>query len=174
NGDRLTGTIVKSDTKELILKTDDARPTTDNAAGLITLQWSAVRQITSSAPLYVVTQQGTTAGGLVTTEGTDLVVAPSTGAPQRVPLANVTTIRSQTEETAYERSLHPGLLESWQADGSLGFALARGNSRTTNLAVGFNAARETLHDKLTAYMGSIYASSGLVVAPGVTAGVTAN
>src|ERR1700719_701091 len=51
NGDRLTGTIVKSDTKELILKTDDARPTTDNAAGLITLQWSSVRQITSSGPL---------------------------------------------------------------------------------------------------------------------------
>jgi hypothetical protein len=83
-------------------------------------------------------------------------------------------VRSQSEETAYKRSLHPGLLEGWQADASLGFALARGNSRTTNLAVGFNAARATMHDKLTAYMGSIYASSGLVVAPGVTAGVTAN
>jgi hypothetical protein len=31
-----------------------------------------------------------------------------------------------------------------------------------------------MNDKLTAYMNSIYASSGLVVAPGVTAGVTAN
>ena len=166
NGDRLTGTIVKSDAKELILKTDDARPITDNP-GLITLQWSAVRQITSSAPLYVVTPQGTTVGGTVTTEGTDLVVTPSTGAPQRIPLANVTTLRSQSEETAYERSLHPGLFESWQTDAAVGFGLARGNSHTTNLAIGFNAVRATMHDKLTAYMNSIYASSGLVIAPGV-------
>jgi hypothetical protein len=173
NGDRLTGTIVKSDAKELILKTDDTRSATDNPAGLITLQWSAVRQITSSAPLYVVTQQKTTVGGMVTTEGTDLVVTPATGAPQRVPLGNVTTIRSQTEETTYERSLHPGLFESWQANASLGFGLARGNSHTTNLTIGFNADRATLHDKLTAYMNSIYASSGLVIGPGGS-GVTAD
>lgn len=167
NGDRLTGTIVKSDAKELILKTDDA-------TGLITLQWSAVREITSSAPLYVVTQQGTTVGGIVTTEGSDLVVTPSSGAPQRVPLADATAIRSQSEETAYERSLHPGLLESWESNASLGFGLARGNSRTTNLAIGFNATRATMHDKLTAYMNSIYASSGLIVGPGGAAGVTAD
>jgi Protein of unknown function, DUF481 len=166
NGDRLTGMIVKSDGKELTLKTDDA--------GTITLEWPAVRQITSSAPLYVVNPQGTTVGGIVTTEGSDLVVTPSTGAPARIPLANAVAIRSQTEETAYERRLHPGVLQSWQVNGSLGFGLARGNSRTTNLAVGFGGVRETFHDKLTTYMNSIYASSGLVVAPGLTAGVTAN
>lgn len=166
NGDRLTGMIVKSDGKELILKTDHA--------GSITLQWSAVRQIISTAPLYVVTPQGATVGGIVTTEGADLVVTPSTGAPERIPLASATTIRSQSEETAYEASLHPGVLQKWQINSSLGFGLARGNSRTTNLAIGFNATRATLHDKLTAYMNSIYASSGLVVAPGVAAGVTAN
>jgi len=175
NGDRLTGTIVKSDGKQLTLKTDYAGCSDNPATGcLITLQWAAVRQITSSGPLYVVTPQGTTVGGTVTTEGNDLVVTPSTGAPQRIPLASATALRSQAEETTYERSLHPGLLESWQTNGSLGFGLARGNSHTTNLALGFNATRETLHDKLTAYMNSIYASSGLVVAPGVTAGVTAN
>jgi hypothetical protein len=175
NGDRLTGTIVKSDGKQLTLKTDYAGCSDEPAKGcLITLQWPAVRQINSSAPLYVVTPQGTTVGGTVATEGTDLVVTPSTGTHQRIPLASVSTLRSQAEETTYERSLHPGVLESWQTNSSLGFGLARGNSRTTNLALGFNATRETLHDKLTAYMNTIYASSGLVVAPGVTAGVTAN
>ena len=173
NGDRLTGTIVKSDGKELVLMADKAGSITDKA-GPITVQWSAVRQITSMAPLYVVTSQGTTVTGAVTTEGTDFLVTPLSGAPQRIPLANVTTLRSQSEETAYERSLHPSVLESWQINSSLGFALARGNSHTTNLAIGFNAVRGTMNDKLTAYMDSIYASSGLVVAPGVTAGVTAN
>jgi len=166
NGDRLTGTIVKSDGKELILKTD--------AADTVTLEWSAVRQISSTAPLFVVTPQGTTAAGVVTTEGNNLVVTPATGEPERIPLANVSTIRSQTEEAAYERTLHPGILESWQINSSFGFGLARGNSHTTNLAIGFNATRQTMHDKLTAYMNSIYASSGLVVSPGITAGVTAN
>jgi hypothetical protein len=173
NGDRLTGTIVKSDGKVLTLKTD-AASATEPGPGTITLKWPSIRQITSPGPLYVVTPQGMTVGGAVTTEGTDLVVAPTTGAPQRIPLANAPTIRSQSEETAYEHSLHPGVLESWQINSSLGFALARGNSNTTNLAIGFNATRPTLHDKVTAYMNSIYASSGLVVAPGVTAGVTAN
>ena len=165
NGDRLTGMIVKSDGKELVLMTDKA--------GSITVQWSAVRQITATALLYVATSQGPTVAGGVATEGTDLVVTPSSGAPQRIPLANVTSLRSQSEETAYERSLHPNLLQSWQINSSLGFGLARGNSHTTNLAVGFNAVRSTKNDKLTAYMNSIYASSGLVVS-GVTAGVTAN
>lgn len=175
NGDRLTGTIVKSDGKQLTLKTDYAGCTNTPATGcLVTLQWPSVRQITSSGPLYVVTPQGTTVGGTVTTEGNDLVVTPASGAPQRIPLANATALRSQDEQTAYEKSLHPGILESWQTVSSLGFALARGNSRTTNLAIGFNATRATLHDKVAAYMNSIYASSGLVVAPGVTAGVTAN
>jgi hypothetical protein len=158
--------IVKSDGKELVLKTD--------AADTVTLEWSAVRQITSTALLYVVTPQGTTVNGIVTMEGNNLVVTPATGTPERIPLANVSTLRSQSEETVYERSLRPGIFESWQVNSSLGFGLARGNSHTTNLAVGLNATRKTMHDKLTAYMNSIYASSGLVVTPGITAGVTAN
>jgi hypothetical protein len=178
NGDRLNGMIVQFDGKQLTLKTDYAGTITVNGApaakGTITVQWSAVRQVTSSEPIYVVTAQGMTIGGVVTTDAGDLVITPTTGAPTRVPLANVAAIRSQEVETSYERSLHPGLLESWETTAALGFALARGNSRTTNLNLAFNAARATLHDKLTAYATSVYASSGVAVAPGVTAGITAN
>lgn len=172
NGDGFTGTIVGFDGKQLTLKLAYAGPAT--ASGLVTVQWSAVRQVTSSEPIFVVTSQGMTINGMVTTDAGDLVVTPSTGAPVRIPLANVTTIRSQAVETAYEKSLHPGLLESWRTTAALGFALARGNSRTTNLNLAFNAGRATLHDQFTAYATSVYASSGLTVAPGVTAGVTAN
>ncbi len=167
NGDGFNGTIISSDGKQLTLKLD-------YAGGTVTLQWSAVRQVISSEPIYVVTPQGMTISGMVTTDAGDLVVTPSTGAPVRIPLANAATIRSLETETAYERSLHPGWLQDWQTTTALGFALARGNSRTTNLNFAFNAGRTTLHDKLTAYATSVYASSGLTVAPGVTAGVTAN
>ncbi len=172
NGDGFTGTIVSSDGKQLTLKLAYAGPATAN--GTVTLQWSAVRQVISSEPIFVVTAQGMTISGMVTTDAGDLLVTPSTGAPVRVPLANAATIRSQAVETAYEHSLHPGLLQDWQTTAALGFALARGNSRTTNLNLAFNAGRTTLHDKITAYATSVYASSGLLVAPGVTAGVTAN
>ncbi len=172
NGDGFTGTIVGSDGKQLTLKLDYAGPAMAN--GMVTLQWSAVRQVTSSEPIYVVTPQGMTIRGMVTTDAGDLVVMPPTGVPVRIPLANAADLRSQEVETAYERSQHPGLLQSWQTTTALGFALARGNSRTTNLNFAFNAGRITLHDKFTAYASSVYASSGLTVAPGVTAGVTAN
>jgi hypothetical protein len=167
NGDGFKGTIISSDGKQLTLKLA-------YAGGTVTLQWSAVRQVISSKPIFVVTAQGMTISGMVTTDAGDLVVTPSPGAPVRIPLANAATIRSLETETAYEHSLHPGLLQDWQTTTALGFALARGNSRTTNLNLAFNAGRTTLHDKFTAYATSVYASSGLTVAPGVTAGVTAN
>jgi hypothetical protein len=40
NGDRLTGTIIKSDAKTLVVKTE--------AAGDVTFQWSAIDGITST------------------------------------------------------------------------------------------------------------------------------
>ena len=51
----------------------------------------------------------------------------------------------------------------------MGFALARGNSETTNLTTGFTADRKTLHDEITLYFTSLYSSNGL---PG--GGTTAN
>src|ERR1700758_868285 len=60
NGDRLTGTIVKSDGKTLLLKTD--------AAGEVTLKWDAVSAIASSEPLNLQLSNGETLTGNVTTE----------------------------------------------------------------------------------------------------------
>ena len=148
NGDRLTGKIVKSDGKELTLETDY---TGSAKMRTITVEWPAVRQITTTAPIYVVTPQGTTVGGTATTEGTDLVIAPATGPAQRIPLANVTTLRSQSEETAYEGTPDPRATQ-WLGDQCphriRHWRAARADP--TNLTVGFNATRATLHDKAVA------------------------
>ena len=58
NGDRLTGTIVKSDGKTL-LNTD--------AAGTITLKFDAIQNIKSDAELHVTVKGGKTVVGPVTT-----------------------------------------------------------------------------------------------------------
>jgi putative salt-induced outer membrane protein YdiY len=160
NGDRLTGTIEVSDGKDVTLKTD--------YAGEIKIKWDAVTQVMTDKPLYVVTPDKKTVSGTVTTDGTNLVVRAATGVVQ-VPMAQVTVVRSGDAETAYEKSLHPSLIEGWKGGVNLGFGLARGNSDTTNLTTGFAADRKTLNDEITLYETSLYSSNGL---PG--GGTTAN
>src|SRR5579863_1324333 len=79
NGDRLTGAITKSDGKTLVIKTD--------LAGEVTVQWTSVQSLTSSAPLHVATQAGkTVVGPVTTTDGSLAVSTPQSGcdrAPQR-------------------------------------------------------------------------------------------
>ncbi|MGH9745051.1 MAG: DUF481 domain-containing protein [Candidatus Acidiferrales bacterium] len=161
NGDHLTGIIVSSDGKELTLKTE--------FAGEIKVQWAAIKEVNSDKSLYVVTPDKKTVSGNVTTENGSLVVHTRDSGPLPVPYPDVTTIRSQDAQTAYEKSLHPGILESWKGGASVGFALARGNSETTNLTTGFTADRKTLNDELTLYFTSLYSSNDL---PG--GGTTAN
>jgi putative salt-induced outer membrane protein YdiY len=161
NGDHLTGTIEHSDAKQLTLKTD--------YAGDITLQLSAVKQIVSEASVVVTTKDNKTVSGKLTMEGTNLDVATANSGTVAVPLGDVTMVRSESEQAAYEHSLHPGLTENWNGAATVGFSLARGNSDTTNLAIGFNGARTTLNDKLLTYATSIYASNDKPGAGGVTA-----
>ncbi len=161
NGDHLTGTIEHSDAKQLTLKTD--------YAGEINLQVSAVTQIVSEAPVVVTTKNKKTVSGKLAMEGTNLEVATSNAGTVQIPLSDVTMVRSGSEQAAYEHSLRPGLAESWNGAATIGLSLARGNSNTTNLAIGYNGARTTLNDKLLTYATSIYASDNTPGTGGVTA-----
>ncbi len=87
------------------------------------------------------------------------------------PKNSVVRIRGEAEESAYEKSRHPGLLEGWQGGANVGFALTRGNSQTKNLALAFTAQRKTLDDKLGLYANTVYASND---APGAIPSTTAN
>lgn len=151
NGDHLTGTVEVSDGKDVTLKTD--------FAGEIKIKWTSIAQVSSEKALYVMTPDKKTVSGTVTTEGEDLVVHTATAGPVQVPMEKVTVVRSADAETAYEKSLHPNLIEGWKGGVSLGFALARGNSATTNLTTGFTADRKTLTDEITMYETSLYTSN---------------
>jgi putative salt-induced outer membrane protein len=161
NGDHLTGTVISSDGKELTFKTD--------FAGEIKMKWPSIAKVKSEKPLYVVTPDKKTVSGNVTTENGNLVVHTREAGALPVPYANVTTIRSEEAQAAYEKSQHPGILEDWKGGANVGFALARGNSETTNLTTGFTADRKTQHDEITLYFTSLYSSNDL---PG--GGTTAN
>ena len=59
NGDRLSGAIIKSDAKNLVMKTE--------FAGEVTISWDAVTAITSTTQLHVALKDGQTVVGTVTT-----------------------------------------------------------------------------------------------------------
>jgi len=163
NGDRLSGTIVKSDGKTLVLHTD--------YAGDVNLKWDAVQGIQASEPLHVELQDGRKAVGAVSSSDDKIEIATPGAGPLEAPVSSVKMLRNDAEDKAHEKSLHPGLLEGWKAGLNTGFALTRGNSETKNLSVGFLAARQTLHDKLGLYANSVYATND---AAGATPSTTAN
>src|SRR5277367_1417258 len=165
NGDRLTGSITKSDGKELIIKTD--------FEGDVTVKFDAIQTVTSTGDLNV-NLGGKTAVGPVTTNGDDLVVTTKTAGPVEAPKSSVTMVRSPAEEAAYQKSLHPGLLEGWNGGMNLGFALTAGNSETKNLNIGFNGVRTGFHDKLILYETSVYATTGKLNQQPIPTQTTAN
>jgi putative salt-induced outer membrane protein len=155
NGDHLTGTIESSDAKEITFKTD--------YAGEIKVQWSAVKETTTEKAMVITEKDKTTVSGTMTSEDTNVVVHTANTGEVTVPVANVTIIRSPEAQAAYLDSLHPNWFQDWKGGANLGFALARGNSDTSNLAVGFNADRKTTNDETKMYLNSIYSTTGTPV-----------
>jgi len=153
NGDRLTGTVVKSDGKTLVLHTD--------AAGDVTIQFAAIQEIKTDQQLHVSLKGGKTAVGPVTTTDGKLEIATKTAGTVEASKDDVTLIRNDAEQTAYDKSLHPGLRHGWTGGANVGFSVARGNSETENLAVAFNAVHASLNDKITLYASSIDTTNNL-------------
>ena len=147
NGDRLTGTVVKSDGKTLIIHTD--------AAGDVELKFDAIQDIKTEADLHINLKGGKTAVGPVTTTDGKLEIATKSTGTVEAAKEDVTLIRNDAEQQAYDKSLHPGLLHGWNGGTNVGFSVARGNSQTENLALSFNATHPTLNDKITLYASSI-------------------
>ena len=86
NGDRLTGTVVKSDGKTVVLHTD--------AAGEVTLQFGAIQDIKTDQELHVTLKDGKSAVGPVTTADGKLEIATKTAGTIEVPKEDVTVIRN--------------------------------------------------------------------------------
>jgi putative salt-induced outer membrane protein YdiY len=140
-------------------------------AGDVTVQGPAVQEINSTQPLHVALSNGkTVVGPIATADGNLAVTTPASGTVN-VAKADVTALRSDAEQAAYEKSLHPGLLQGWAGGANVGFALTAGNSQTENLALAFTADRKTLHDDISLYANSVYSTNN---APGAVPSTTAN
>ena len=152
NGDRVTGTIIKQDGKTITIKTGNF--------GIVAAPWDQVASIESDQPVHVVLKDGKTlVGTLAPSEGKVEVTTKDTKVD--VGPGEVATIRNADEQKAYERLLHPGVFQLWSGGGSLGWAGANGNAKTSAFTTTFNAARLTNTDKTSIYFSLIKASASI-------------
>ena len=150
NGDRITGTIVKQDGKTITVKTANF--------GVVTAPWDQVASIQSDQPVNVVLKDGKALVGTVTpSEGKEEITTAD--AKLDVSPADFAAIRDPDEQKAYERFLHPGLLQLWSGSGSLGWAGTAGNAKTLTFTTSANAARQTNNDKTSISFNLIKASA---------------
>jgi putative salt-induced outer membrane protein len=151
----MTGEIVQCDGKLLKLKTP--------YAGTVEIQWDAIEKVSSEQPLYLTLSDSQMIVGPVTSSGTLVEVRAGDTGTVRVAREAIRTIRSKPAFDAYqaeqERLRNPGLLELWKGTADVGLSLTQGNSKTTNLAMGFSATRTTPRDKIGVYANSLYAGN---------------
>ena len=150
NGDRVTGSIIKKDGKDLTIKTDHF--------GVVTTSWDQVESVTADKPLHVVLKDGKTVQGTIATTDGKVEVATKDTRLSLAP-ADVATIRNDAEQGAYERLLRPSWGELWAGAATIGFAGTSGNARTLTFTTGVNAARATRTDKTSLYFNTIRASA---------------
>lgn len=151
NGDRITGKIVKSDGKTMIIKSD--------LSGDVSVPWDAVDQIISQEPLYFTLKDGKVITGTVTTAGGQFEVVTTEGGRVVVTRDTIDAIRSPEEQVIAERLKSPGFFELWAGAFDFGLALAEGNSETTNLSLALNADRTTTRDKTSFFAAALYATN---------------
>ncbi len=150
NGDKVTGSIIKKDGKNLTVKTDQF--------GVVTTSWDQVESVQVDKPVNVVLPNSKTVQGtIVTTNGKLEVTTKDT--KLSLALAEITTIRNDDEEKAYERLLKPTWAQLWAGAGTLGLAGTAGNAETMTFTAGITAARVTNTDKISLYFNTIKASA---------------
>ncbi|MBZ5632873.1 MAG: DUF481 domain-containing protein [Acidobacteriia bacterium] len=167
NGDRITGSVIRSDAKTLVVKTDNA--------GEVTLKWDSITAISAPGPLYIGLSDGQTIVGSVETVNGRFNVTTKTSGVVATSKESIQFIRNSDEQTKVQTEIdhfrNPRLVDLWVGNLDLGFAASRGNANTETLTLSTNAARATTRDKIAVYYTSIFSSSDF---SGGTSQTTAN
>jgi len=155
NGDRITGSILKSDTKNLELKTE--------AAGKLTILWDSIAGITAAGPMHLVLSDGQNVIGAIETVDGKFNVRTQTAGVVTAAKESVQFIRNEDEQKAYQAEIDhyrsPRLVDLWTGFLDLGYAASRGNSSTDTFTLSANANRATPRDKIEVYYTSLFAAS---------------
>ena len=150
NGDRITGSIIKKDATNLVIKSTHF--------GTVTLPWAEVDSVKADAPIVVVLPDGRTLEATLTTADGKVEVAAASGKVE-VTTKEIVALRDKAEQRSYERLLKPGWTDLWAGNATIGWAGTRGNARTATFTTSMGAARQTNRDKTSIYFNAIRASA---------------
>jgi len=155
NGDRITGSVLRSDTKVLVLKTENA--------GELTFKWESIAAISAPGPLYIgLAGSQMIVGSVETVNGRFSVTTQNAGVIV-TSKESVQFIRNNDEQAKAQFEIdhfrNPRLVDLWVGNFDLGFAASRGNANTATLTMAANAQRATTRDKIAVYYTSIFSSS---------------
>lgn len=153
NGDRVSGSIVKSDRESLIVTTE--------FMGKVSIQWDSIEQLSSDQPLFVTSSDGQVLTGRISTGNGRFQVMTAERGRLPVSKAVVESIRSQEEQRAYEAEMerlrNPSLLDFWGGYVDAGLSFTQGNSDTTTLTFSTRTERKTPRNKISIYSTSLFA-----------------
>ena len=150
DGDRITGDIVRKDGDSVVVKSKNF--------GTVTLKWADIAAVKSDQPITVTLAGGRVVKAKIETQGDRIQVA-APDVPQAVDPKDVVTLRNDAEEKAYQKYLHPRLLDLWTVTGSLNLAGTKGNAETSTLTTPINFVRASNTTRTTAYFNSISSSA---------------
>ena len=154
NGDKISGTIIKSDREILNLKTE--------FLGKVQIEWKGISALTAEQILHITVSGGQVLVGPVTTSQNRIHVMTSESGSISVPWFTIESIRSLEEQVIYEAELdrlkNPPLLDFWSGHLDTGMSLAQGNAESTNFATSAKTQRKTDKNKISFYATSLFAS----------------
>ena len=152
NGDRITGNVLRSDDKILVIKSE--------LAGDVNIKWDGIAAITSTQTLHLTLKDGQTIVGVVTTDDSKFVVATKATGSVNAPRSEVVAVRDDDEQKSYDATVdrlrNPGLADLWTGQLDTGLSLTRGNSASLTFTLAAKAVRESTRDKITVNMTDVY------------------
>ena len=163
NGDQLTGEILKSDGKNVLMNS--------KVAGQVTVSWPEIQELRSDLPLHIVLADGKELVGRLESRDGTLEISGGQGISIEVPRESIVALHNNTEQAANEESQHPSLLRRWNGGVDAGFEISRGNSKTRNFRFAFAAARKVSRQQMRVYAESLYSVDDV---PGASPHVSAN
>jgi putative salt-induced outer membrane protein len=165
NGDRLTGSIITSDEKSVVIKTP--------YAGEVKVDRTMVTALRTDEPLNVtVKERGVVKAAVQTADGT-IKVEPPGAEVITVKPEEVTAIRNDAMQKAHDREVErvtsPRWNDFWAGFVSFSLANSSGNSSTTTFATAASAVRAAGKYKITLNFAQLYATQSTTEPHGATA-----
>src|SRR5713101_3432015 len=101
----------------------------------------------------------TVVGAVSTQPGGTLEIATKDAGVVTAAKDSIAFMRTNEEQSAYERFHHPRLIDLWAGFLDLGYATSQGNAKTSNFTFSGNASRTTSNDKIAMHYTSLFSRS---------------